>query len=120
MDGWLHNDAQPRANPLEPALPLPGATNNKKTPAARSIAVRGTVEYKPTSDFSASLKLLYSDYRDNELSGQVQAVRCGGRDHPTTLGQVSSEERRIGKGCVSTCISRGSRVPSKKNQKNNN
>src|SRR3546814_3028428 len=73
MDGWLHNDAQPRANPLEPALPLPGATNNKKTPAARSIAVRGTVEYKPTSDFSASLKLLYSDYRDNELSGQVQA-----------------------------------------------
>src|SRR3546814_6911915 len=53
MDGWLHNDAQPRANPLEPALPLPGATNNKKTPAARSIAVRGTVEYKPTSDFSA-------------------------------------------------------------------
>tara|TARA_B100000378_G_scaffold202192_1_gene165492 strand:+ start:5342 stop:7765 length:2424 start_codon:yes stop_codon:yes gene_type:complete len=88
MDGWLKNDALPIANPFMPSEPLPGATNNKVTPAARSIALRGTAVYKPTSDFTATLKLLYSDYRDNELSGQVQAVRCNGRPHPTTLGQV--------------------------------
>ncbi len=90
MDGWLKNDAVPIANPFVPALPLPGATNNKVTPAARSIALRGTLVYKPTTDFSATLKVLYSDYRDNELSGQVQAVRCNGRLHPTTLGQVDN------------------------------
>lgn len=88
MDGWLKNDAVPIANPFVPALPLPGATNNKVTPAARSIALRGTLVYKPTDAFTASLKVLYSDYRDNELSGQVQAVRCNGRPHPTTLGNV--------------------------------
>ncbi|MDB5713981.1 MAG: hypothetical protein JWO15_1378 [Sphingomonadales bacterium] len=88
MDGWLKNDAVPIANPFVPSQPLPGATNNKVTPAARSLAARATVVYKPASNFTATLKLLYSDYRDNELSGQVQAVRCNGRPHPTTSGQI--------------------------------
>ncbi len=88
MEGWLRNTASPRANPLYPALPLPGATNNKRTPDARSIALRGTIEYRPTNDLSAVVKVLYAKYQDNDLTGQNQVVRCGGRPNPTTLGQV--------------------------------
>lgn len=87
MGGWLHNTALPLpANPVEPALPLPGATTNKRTPGARTFTGRLTLQWEPTSDFSATAKLLVSDYHDNDSNGFSQIVRCGGRAHPTTFG----------------------------------
>tara|TARA_B100000378_G_scaffold261667_1_gene243203 strand:- start:1211 stop:3535 length:2325 start_codon:yes stop_codon:yes gene_type:complete len=86
MDGWLRNTAGPLANPIEPGLSLPGYSNNKITPAARSLAGRATLEWRPTDNFSATARLLYSDYHDNDPNGQQQVVSCGGRAHPSTLG----------------------------------
>jgi iron complex outermembrane recepter protein len=88
MDGWLKNTAGPSANPNEPSMPLPGATNNRETPAGRSYTGRLTLEYKPVTDFSVILKIFGSDYRDNEISGLQQVVACNGRPHPTSLGIV--------------------------------
>ncbi|WP_404478625.1 TonB-dependent receptor [Novosphingobium sp. BL-52-GroH] len=88
MDGWLQNTSIPMAiNPIDAAnSPLPGATNNATTPAARAIAGRVTLQYEPSSDFTATLKVMYSNYHDNEISGLNQAVSCNGRDHPTSSG----------------------------------
>ncbi|MDB5713978.1 MAG: hypothetical protein JWO15_1375 [Sphingomonadales bacterium] len=88
MDGWLKNTAGPLTNPIEPNLPLPGVSNNKVTPAARSLAGRLTLQWDPSPDFAATVKFLYSDYKDNDPNGQQQVVRCGGRAHPSTNGNL--------------------------------
>lgn len=88
MEGWLKNTAGPLANPFEPALPLPGATNNGQTPDAQALTGRLTVQWDPTPAFAATLKVLVSDYQDNDSNGFSQVVSCGGRAHPTTFGSA--------------------------------
>jgi iron complex outermembrane receptor protein len=85
MDGWLHNTSGPIANPWEPEFPFPGATNNKRTPAAETLVGRFTAVLTPNDRFTATLKILGSQYKDNELTGGQQVVSCReGAAHPTT------------------------------------
>lgn len=87
MDGWLHNTSAPLANPFEPQYPLPGATNNKLTPAAETFVGRLTLELNPSDRFRATLKVLGSQYKDNEFTGITQVISCTeGFNHPRTLG----------------------------------
>jgi outer membrane receptor protein involved in Fe transport len=61
MKGWLRNNAQPAPNPFFPAaLPpesgrLPGAPDDRV--GDHELMARGTLEFKPSDRFSASLKL---------------------------------------------------------------
>ncbi|MEN3975869.1 TonB-dependent receptor [Emcibacter sp. SYSU 3D8] len=87
MDGWLHNTAGPLANPFEPNSPLPGATNNKLTPASEALVGRVTMEFRPNDRFTAVFKVLGSRYQDNELTGITQVVSCAdGQVHSQTRG----------------------------------
>ncbi len=88
MDGWLHNLAGPAINTVEPGNPYPGATNNKLTPAAETLVGRITMEFTPNDRFNAILKVLGSQYKDNELTGINQVVSCTeGFEHPRNLGR---------------------------------
>jgi len=85
MQGYLHNDAVAGPNPINAAYPLPGGAD--RYPDARSLAGRVTLKWDPTSDFSATLKVLASNYKDGGFTGSAQVIRCApGRNHPTTLG----------------------------------
>src|SRR3546814_14693828 len=58
-------------------------------------------------------EIVYIERAWSERSG-MQVVRAiGGRAplHLTSTGKLRSEERRVGKECVSTCRSRWSRYP---------
>src|SRR3546814_13433018 len=58
------------------------------------------------------------------MGGEIAAVLAqearGDSDGQITLGMIRSEERRVGKECVSTCRSRWSPYHSKKNKQNKN
>src|SRR3546814_13709130 len=52
----------------------------------------------------------------NIMRASLKDGRINGWSHKIAAGSVRSEERRVGKECVSTCRSRWSPDPSKKNK----
>ena len=81
MKGYFKNQARSLPNPFADnglAPTYPGAVGNRRTPDASTLGARFTLEFEPTDDFSANLKLLYNRYRDNEATGYLQTVFCTG------------------------------------------
>lgn len=74
MDGWITNRAMPLPAPYAPAFTLPGRWS-KRVPGGIDVAGRLTVEYEPTADFEAELKLFVAHHEDNDFAGGQQ-LRC--------------------------------------------
>jgi outer membrane receptor protein involved in Fe transport len=86
MKGYLKNVSGPAANPFEPNLPLPGAgERNAVTPSDQNLVGRITMQFDPSDRFTATLRILGSQYKDNEQTGVSQVVACGA-DGSTTRG----------------------------------
>jgi outer membrane receptor protein involved in Fe transport len=86
MKGYLRNIAGPIANPFEPAYPLPGASDkNRVTPSDQNIVGRLTMQFDPSDAFMATLRILGSQYTDDEQTGVAQVIACG-PDGSTTRG----------------------------------
>jgi len=86
--GYVRNNAQPIADPFpaEAGLILPGAAY-PLGPGTRTEAIRATAEWKPNSEFTAVLKVLYSDYWDRTGAGDEEVGACGpGVTHPSSYG----------------------------------
>jgi outer membrane receptor protein involved in Fe transport len=78
MKGYMKNVSMPMANPFEPNLPLPGAgESNKVTPSDQNLVGRLTMQFDPSDRFTATLRVLGSQYKDNEQTGITQVVACG-------------------------------------------
>jgi iron complex outermembrane receptor protein len=89
MEGWIKNVAPPLTSDPFPVLFLPpGATTNKTAPNQDSYGGRLTLDWKPTSKFTAELKTaLYELDNRSGYTGQSQAVHCAaGNQHPSTFG----------------------------------
>ncbi|MGE0666351.1 MAG: TonB-dependent receptor [Sphingomonadales bacterium] len=86
MQGYLRNVSGPIANPFEPAYPLPGPSKrNATTPSDQNLVGRLTMQFDPSDRFSATLRILGSQYTDDEQTGITQVVACG-PDGSTTRG----------------------------------
>jgi outer membrane receptor protein involved in Fe transport len=86
MKGYLRNVSTPIANPFEPAYPIPGASDkNRVTPSDQNLVGRITMQFDPSDRFTATLRILGSQYTDDEQTGVSQVVGCGA-DGSTTRG----------------------------------
>lgn len=72
LKGWMRNLSVAEPMPFN----TPGASDGR--PGEREVIGRLTLKWEPTSDFSATLKVLGSDYDDDGPSaGNIQIVSCG-------------------------------------------
>ncbi len=95
MKGYLKNVSGPLANPFEPGLPLPGAgESNKVTPSDQNMVGRITMQFDPSDRFTATLRILGSQYKDDEQTGVSQVVACGA-DGSSTRGFTDPYENCI-------------------------
>lgn len=85
MDGWLRNVAVARANPLVPAIPIPGASH-PRDPGGEDIGARLTLAFKPSPEFSAKLKYTYGHSRTNGAPTQYENYCAPGITTPSDLG----------------------------------
>ncbi len=88
MDGWMRNVAEPINNPFitfaESTAVLPGASYDRN--GLKEVLGRFTLEYSPSSDFTATLRLFGSA---NEYSGDhanAEITNCAIPPLPQTLG----------------------------------
>ena len=85
MRGYIKNVAGPLALVSDPTNPSPGAAH-RYDPGTREFLGRGTLEWKPSSSFDASLKVFGDKLKDHgETSGTE--LKCVG--HPQTLDLLS-------------------------------
>lgn len=85
-DGYLRYVAEPQANPFpaEAGKILPGS-GHEWGPGTKSGAIRATALWKPSDNFTATLRSLYSTERNNGGSGMREVIHCGGT-RPTAYG----------------------------------
>ncbi|QNO25633.1 TonB-dependent receptor [Sphingopyxis sp. OPL5] len=86
QDGYLRYVGEPIADPFpaEAGLILPGS-GYEWGPGTKSSAVRGTALWKPSDNFTVTLRSLYSTERNRGGSGTREVVHCGGT-RPTSYG----------------------------------
>ncbi|MGQ2930756.1 MAG: TonB-dependent receptor plug domain-containing protein, partial [Sphingopyxis sp.] len=86
QDGYLRYVGEPIADPFpaEAGLILPGS-GYEWGPGTKSSAVRGTALWKPSDNFTVTLRSLYSTERNRGGSGTREVVHCGGTA-PTSYG----------------------------------
>jgi outer membrane receptor protein involved in Fe transport len=80
MKGWMRNlsVAQP--------VPLNSLGTSDRRAGERELLGRLTLQYKPTSDFTATLKVLASRSDDDGPSnGSIQVTSCEGKARPTVI-----------------------------------
>lgn len=88
MAGWLHNVAQPVADPTIAGVTVPGATNGRRQPNGRDLSARLTVAWKPDDTVDVDLKLLLNHQRNNSSTGYAETFCTNGRTQPTLLGTI--------------------------------
>jgi iron complex outermembrane recepter protein len=89
LRGYFTNYAQPTPDPFDPGnLTLPG-TAHRYGPDERNGIGRITVAWKPTNNFDATFKFLWSDYRDDGGAAAQEVFTCGGNSHPTTVNLLN-------------------------------
>lgn len=86
MDGWLRNIAPAEPNPFQPSEPLPGALQGNTQPKGDEVSGRLTLQWEPTDDFSAKLKLTTNSERLNSNSAYADTFCTNGQTVPTILG----------------------------------
>jgi iron complex outermembrane receptor protein len=86
--GWIHDNAQPIADPFHPGWILPGATNTE-APKEKSLAGRLTLVWKPNSQFEASFKYLAMHDRTDGSGAAEQIGKCApGQTKPSVFGVI--------------------------------
>src|SRR5699024_6137522 len=68
MDGWIENVATPVADPIRPEYTVPGVTSGAMGPDGDNVAVRATLVWEPSDDFTANLKLTYDEQSMNAMN----------------------------------------------------
>jgi len=81
MDGYIKNNAGPLTMPSAPDYENPGAAHSRD-PGTQEKLARLTVDWTPTDDLDATLKLFASDLSDNGETGGTELI-CDGA--PRTL-----------------------------------
>jgi outer membrane receptor protein involved in Fe transport len=87
MRGWIKNVATAQPDIVDPSITVPGA-NHRYNPGNRDIAVRGTLLWEPTSDFTANLKLTYNDQKRNAGNSTSEPFCLAPTTEPVLLGSV--------------------------------
>lgn len=85
MDGYIKNVAGPLALASDPSNPSPGAAHGRD-PGTREFLGRGTLAWKPSSSFDATLKVFGDKLKDNGETAGTE-LKCAG--HPQTLDLLS-------------------------------
>lgn len=89
MRGWMRNAANvlPSPFPLADAtyFPVSGGAGYNWGPGTRDIAGRVTLQWEPTSDFNATLKVMGSKHKDNATTTQ-QICDPSISDAPVSIG----------------------------------
>ena len=86
--GWIHDVAQPIADPFHPGYILPGALNSE-APLDRSYAGRLTLVWRPNSQFEAKFKYLAMRDQTDGSAALNQVGKCApGYAKPAVFGVV--------------------------------
>jgi outer membrane receptor protein involved in Fe transport len=85
MDGWIRNNATPTPDPLFPGVTMPGA-NDSTSPKGHDVAVRVALQWLPTSDFDALLKVSFDEQKLNGGGAFGQSWCANGKTVPVELG----------------------------------
>jgi outer membrane receptor protein involved in Fe transport len=89
MDGWLRNNAVDGPNPTDAAFPVRRGTGSRAV-STENLTARITLNWQPSSDFTAELKMLGNVYSDNGMGNISQPVRCAdGYTRPTDTNGIS-------------------------------
>jgi iron complex outermembrane recepter protein len=84
--GWIHDAAQPIADPFHPGYILPGATHDE-APQDKNEAGRFTLVWKPTSRFDLHFKFLAMHDYQNGSASLNQVGKCApGQTKPSVFG----------------------------------
>lgn len=84
MGGWIHDNAAPIADPFDPSVTEPG--HNGWGPQGGTYAGRITLDWTPTGDFDAKLKVSYDKQRLNAGNSNSEPFCTNGVTVPTILG----------------------------------
>jgi iron complex outermembrane receptor protein len=114
LRGYVVNNAQSIPDPFDPGdLTLPGALL-RNGPEARTGISRFTVAWRPGDGFDATLKVLWSDYRDrgSGLDGD-EVFTCGTNPHPTTINLLNPAQAYLDpfEGCSANRITSDGGAP---------
>jgi iron complex outermembrane receptor protein len=86
--GYIHDVAQPIADPFHPGYILPGALNSE-APEERSNAARFTAVWKPSSHFDANFKFLFMTDHTDGSAATAQVGQCApGATKPSVFGVI--------------------------------
>ncbi len=89
MAGYLRNNAVAAANPTDASFPRTSGGNGRAV-TNDILTGRLTLNWKPTTDFSAELKMLGNVYRDDGMGNVSQPVRCApGVTRPTDTNGIA-------------------------------
>jgi len=86
MNGWMRNAAAPVADPLDPSVIFPGATQGATEPQSRDYAGRLTLLWAPADDFDAKLKLTLDHQWLNDIAAYSEEYCTGNATVPVELG----------------------------------
>ncbi|MNS35420.1 TonB dependent receptor [compost metagenome] len=111
MDGWVKNVARPVADPLHPGVTVPGALAGDRTPGNEEYSGRLALVWRPSEDFSADLRLLYSSQEINTYTAFIEPYCTGGVTQPTVLGNPDLQadcrkDRRKSEGSLAPVFAR--------------
>lgn len=84
MSGYLVNNASAQPWFWNPAFTNPGAAYHRE-PRSEDINGRLTAVWKPSSDFSMTLKVAGGTHKDSGTHGNIQLI-CPGGVHPIVVG----------------------------------
>lgn len=84
MDGYLKNVAGPLVLPSDPDFIRPGA-GDRRSPKNREFVGRGTLEWRPTDNFDATLKIFGSSLKDGGESANNEVKCADPNGKPATL-----------------------------------
>jgi iron complex outermembrane recepter protein len=89
MTGWIRNVAGPLPDPLRPTLAtLPGAIQGITGPGSRELAGRLTLQWSPSENFDANLKLTYDKERLNAMDAYAEMYCLPPRTAPVIAGRA--------------------------------
>jgi outer membrane receptor protein involved in Fe transport len=88
MKGFIHNNARPVTDILNPAVTIPGATWGDRGPNSKDYAGRLTLTWSPTNDFDAKFKLLVNQQKRNAGNATTEPFCINDQITPVLLGRV--------------------------------
>lgn len=85
--GWIRNVATPIQDFIDPTVTIPGR-DTARAPRGHNIAGRFTLQWNPTSDFEAKLKVLLNEKTTNGSSATSEPFCINGVTQPVMVGVI--------------------------------